>query len=124
MKTLIIDNSDIFRSGLKLFLQDIKELNFVGDYRHSGSLNNIENENVDLILIDVTDKYEINEYLIEKIRKLFPKAFIISFSNFLNLKTQFQYQLKGIDYYFNKEYEFYKLKSFLKNLINKNYYRR
>ena len=121
MNLILVDNSEIFRKGLIELLKDISGLNIIADIPHN-NLHKLEvTEKIDVVVMDLVNNTEINYLSIDKFKTNFPKAHLISFSNFENTEFESSKVNKHIDLHLDKKYEYNNLKQYIQYFINRKY---
>jgi len=121
MNLVLVDNSEIFRKGLIELLKDINDLNIIADIPHN-NLHKLEvNEKIDVVVMDLVNNTKINYLSVDKLKNHFPKAHLISFSNFENTEFESSKVNKHIDLHLDKKYEYNNLKQYIQYLINRKY---
>ncbi len=125
LKIVTIDDSSIVAERLKYILNEIENVEILGN-AHSAStaLSLIYKEEPNIVILDINLEEDVSEEngmtLLVLLRKQYPKLKIIVFTNLSELHYRITCLANGANYFFDKSNDFTKISDTLKKLHTQN----
>ena len=126
MKIFIVEDSDIVRKHMQSMLSAIPGIEVVGyAIDEAGAIENINNLLPDVVTLDISLNPGSGIKVLENIKKQHPEIKVIVLTNYTDEFSASSCKRAGADYFFDKTFQFSRVRSALwswinaKHLINK-----
>jgi YesN/AraC family two-component response regulator len=117
MKILIVDDSDLLRNRLIGSLQELKNVEIIGEAANGIDAMQLINEKFpDLVIMDIRMPEMNGIEVLEKMNKQCITSKVCIFTNYPYLQYKKKCLEKGADYFFDKNYDFQEVIRVVKNL--------
>lgn len=117
MNVIVIDDSEIFRTGIVSYLENIGDLTTITDMAYSEEqIFNAINSSTDIVIIDFEHQSDYGLELIRRLKRDFNKINLIIFTHERNERLKLLSERYGADYFLTKEHQHQNLWKIVENI--------